>query len=126
MIKKYNVTVNGNKYEVEVESLDDAQNQAQPAQQGIPVPTSSGTARASFGASSGHRGAKSIKAPMPGTVLKINVKDGDHIRAGQVLLVLEAMKMENEITASENGTVANVKVSVGSTVATGAELLSYN
>ena len=67
-----------------------------------------------------------VAAPMPGTVLKINVKVGDAVKAGQAVAVLEAMKMENEIAAPQDGTVASVNVSQGASVNTGDVLVTLN
>ena len=66
---------------------------------------------------------EAINAPMPGNILKVNVKPGDAVKSGTVLVVLEAMKMENEIMAPKDGTVTQVLVSKGSTVDTGAPLV---
>ena len=66
---------------------------------------------------------EAVNAPMPGNILKVNVKTGDAVKAGEVLVVLEAMKMENEIMAPKAGTVTQVLVSKGSTVDTGAPLV---
>jgi glutaconyl-CoA decarboxylase len=65
-----------------------------------------------------------VTSPMPGTILKVNVNVGDAVKAGQVLMVLEAMKMENEIPSPRDGKVAQLLVSKGSTVDTGAPLLT--
>jgi len=67
-----------------------------------------------------------MTAPMPGTIVKINVKAGDPVKKGDVFLVLEAMKMENDITAPEDCTVASVNVSQGASVSTGDLLVTYN
>ena len=64
-----------------------------------------------------------MKAPMPGTILKVNVQNGQAVKEGDVLVVLEAMKMENEILAPKNGTITQVLVSKGSTVDTGAPMV---
>ena len=66
---------------------------------------------------------EAVTAPMPGTILKVNVKVGDTVKSGTVLCVLEAMKMENEIMAPKDGTVTQVVVSKGSSVDTGAPLV---
>ena len=66
---------------------------------------------------------EAVNAPMPGNILKVNVNAGDKVKEGQVLVVLEAMKMENEIMAPKDGTVTQVVVSKGSTVDTGAPLV---
>ena len=67
-----------------------------------------------------------VKAPMPGSIVKVNVKVGDSVKKGDVLCILEAMKMENEIFAPEDGTVASVEISQGMTVATDATLVTLN
>ena len=66
---------------------------------------------------------EAVNAPMPGNILKVNVREGEAVKAGTVLVVLEAMKMENEIMAPKDGTVTQVLVSKGSTVDTGAPLV---
>ena len=66
---------------------------------------------------------ESVNAPMPGTILKVNVTSGQAVKAGQVLVVLEAMKMENEIMAPKDGTVTAVAVQKGASVDTGAPLV---
>jgi biotin carboxyl carrier protein len=116
-MKKYNITVNGNTYEVFVEEADGAvaapvaapaAPAATPAPAAAPAVTGSGEA---------------VSAPMPGNILKVNVNVGDAVKSGAVLVVLEAMKMENEIMAPKDGTVTQVLVSKGSTVDTGAPLV---
>ena len=69
-------------------------------------------------------GGQAISAPMPGTILKVNVSNGQAVKKGDVLFVLEAMKMENEIMAPCDGTVAGVSVSAGASVETGTALCS--
>ncbi|MBO5891826.1 MAG: biotin/lipoyl-binding protein, partial [Oscillospiraceae bacterium] len=64
-----------------------------------------------------------VNAPMPGTILKVHVQNGQAVKEGDVLVVLEAMKMENEILAPKNGTITQVLVSKGSTVDTGAPMV---
>ena len=122
-MKNYVVTVNGVKYSVQVEEVNGELpvqetvvstpvTQTQPVQKtSAPVQTSAKT---------------SVNAPMPGTVLKINVSKGQSVKKGDVLLVLEAMKMENEITSPEDGIVDVVAVNKGASVQTGDLLVGLN
>ena len=119
MIKIFNVKVNGKQYAVEVEEVSSSgtsvaapAHAAQPAQ--APAPAAAPVAA----------GANTVKAPMPGTILKINVKAGDAVKKGDVLCVLEAMKMENDIKAANDGVVSAVHVSQGASVNTGDALVS--
>ena len=120
MTKKYCVTVNGTKYEVEVEELGESA-PVRAAEPFVPAPSA-----AERPAVPSESGGNSVKAPMPGSILRVYVKPGDKVKAGDKLVVLEAMKMENEITAPEDGTVVSVPVSAGSSVAAGAVLVTYN
>ena len=111
-MKKYRVNVNGTAYEVEIEEMTGAPAAAPvaaPAAAAAPTPAAGGA-------------GESINAPMPGNILAVNVKDGDSVKAGQVLMVLEAMKMENEIMCPCDGKVASVSVSKGASVESGALL----
>lgn len=108
-MKKYRVTVNGTVYEVELEELTGAapvSAPAAPAPAAAPVPA----------------GGEKITSPMPGTILAVNVKDGQSVKKGDVLFLLEAMKMENEILAPCNGTVASVSAAKGAAVESGTLL----
>ena len=123
-MKNYRVTVNGVAYDVTVEEIDaGAAPVATPAPVAAPVATPAPKAAP---APSGNAGATAIKAPMPGTVVKINVKAGDAVKKGDVLCVLEAMKMENDIMAPADGVVASVETSQGASVATDAVLVTLN
>ena len=112
-MRKFLVNVNGTSYEVEVEEL---KGDVKPA---IPAPAPKPAAPVPAGA------AETISAPMPGTIVGINVKVGDSFKRGQVLLVLEAMKMENEILAPRDGRVVNVNTQKGSSVNSGDVLIAF-
>ncbi len=129
---KYNVTLKGKVYEVEVErgeailvNVADAVVAAPAPIAAAPVAAAPAAAPVAAPAAAGAAlTGEAINAPMPGTILQVKVAPGQGVKAGQVLIVLEAMKMENEIVAPRDGTVAQVVVSKGSTVDTGAPLLS--
>ncbi|HUW69045.1 MAG TPA: biotin/lipoyl-containing protein [bacterium] len=120
-MKNYRVTVNGQSYDVAVEEAGSVANVAQPAPaaQPAPIPQPVVQAAAPVAAVSAPSGAATIKAPMPGTVLSLKVSPGQSVKRGDVLLILEAMKMENEISAPSDGVVAAIRVQAGSTVNTG-------
>ena len=111
MLKKYRVSVNGQSYDVSVEELAAVSHAAPaPVAQPVAVPVAGGT-------------AGSIKAPMPGTILAIKVANGQAVKRGDVLLILEAMKMENEICAPADGSVSQIRVQAGTTVNTGDPMI---
>ena len=129
---KYKVTLNGRTYEVEVEAgkamlLGEYEAIAPAPVAATPVAAPAALAAvpaAAPAAAPAVTGAgEPINAPMPGNILKVNVTAGQAVTAGTVLVVLEAMKMENEILAPKDGTVTQVLVSKGSTVDTGAPLV---
>ncbi len=123
-MKKYYVTVNGNRYEVEVEEVmgdfeavqlqitEPKALKPEIKQQEIKKETPKATPKAV------PEGGTKINAPMPGTIVGVNIKEGDKINKGDLLFVLEAMKMENEIVSPVDGTVASVQVSKGQSVNT--------
>ena len=137
---KYVVTLNGNDYEVEVNELNEAVvtavvPSAAPVVLAAPVaPVAAPVAAAPVAAAPAApaaagvtvSGGESVNAPMPGNILKVAVSAGQSVKEGDLLVVLEAMKMENEIFAPKNGTVAQVLVSKGSTVDTGATMVVLN
>ena len=115
-MKKYNVTVNGTTYEITLEVVDAADVKATPAPVAAPVTPAAPVAPAANG------GGETVNSPMPGTILSVNVQNGAAVKKGDVLMVLEAMKMENEIMSPCDGTVSAVNVNAGQSVETGAVL----
>ncbi len=129
---KYKVTLNNRTYEVEVEEgkamlIDEyeAYAPAAPAPVAAAAPAAAAPAAAAPAAPAGASLAAGelVKSPMPGNILKINVTQGQKVSEGDVLLVLEAMKMENEIVATKSGTVAQIVTAKGAVVETGAPLV---
>lgn len=118
-MKKYNVTVNGTAYEITLEVVDAADVKAAPAPAAAPV---AAPAPAAAPVAAAPAGGETITSPMPGTILAVNVQNGATVNKGDVLMVLEAMKMENEIIAPVSGTIASVNVQKGASVETGATL----
>lgn len=126
---KYKVTLNGKTYEVEVEKgeailVDEyaAYAPAAPAPAAAPVAAAPAAATAAPAAAP-VAGGETVNSPMPGNILRIDVKAGDTVKAGQILVILEAMKMENEIVAPHDATVAQVVTTKGAVVDTGAPLI---
>ena len=127
-MRKFNVNVNGTLSEVEVEEIQ-AGAAAAPARKPIPAaapkaaaPKAAAPKAAPARPAAAPAGAETVKAPMPGNILEVRVKDGQAVQAGDVLFILEAMKMENEIMCPAAGTVSGVAVQTGSAVAPGAVL----
>lgn len=108
-MKKYNVNVNGTAYEVTVEEVVGG---------AAPAPVAAAPAPVAAPAGAGEQ----VKSPMPGNILSVNVNVGDTVAEGQVLMILEAMKMENEIMAPKAGKVTSVNVQKGATVESGTLL----
>ena len=109
-MKKYRVNVNGTVYEVELEEMTGA-----PAAAPVAAPAPAAAAAPAAG-------GEKVTSPMPGTILSVNVAVGDAVKRGQVLMILEAMKMENEIMCPCDGTVASVSVTKGAAVESGTLL----
>lgn len=127
-MRKFLINVNGNKYEVEVEEITEGKTvqnpsttQAKPATQPKPAPKPKTQPEEKEVVVT--EGAEVVEAPMPGTILSINVKEGDEVKAGDVLLILEAMKMENEILAPIDGKVTSIGTTKGASVNTGDKLV---
>ena len=116
-MRNFLVNVNGTDYQVAVEEIDGKAAASKAAATAAPAAPAAPKAAAPAGGTQ-------ITSPMPGNILSVNVKDGDAVKAGQILMILEAMKMENEILAPVDGTVGNVSVQKGSTVETGTLLCS--
>lgn len=109
-MKKYRVTVNGTVYEVELEELTNAP--ATPAAAPTPAPAPAPAPA----------GGEQVTSPMPGTILSVNVAAGDSVKRGQVLMILEAMKMENEIMCPRDGKLLSLNTTKGASVETGTLL----
>lgn len=129
---KYKVTLNNKTYEVEVEEgsamlIDEYALKAPAAAQNT---VSAAAAPAAVPAAPAAQdrpqqtlaGGEAVKSPMPGNILKINVSAGQHVEEGDVIIILEAMKMENEVVAPRTGTIAQITVTKGAVVETGATL----
>ena len=125
-MKTYNVTVNGVVYSVVVEEVSGTSTPATTATPAPVVAPTAAPAPAATPKASGSAGAIAVKAPMPGNIIKVNAKPGQAVKKGDVLVILEAMKMENDVCAPEDGTVASVEVAQGATVETDAVLVTLN
>ena len=122
-MSKYRITVEGKTYEMDVELIGSNGAAVQPvAKAAAPVVAAPKAAPAPVAAKPAEVGSGSVLAPMPGTILKVLKATGDVVKAGEVVLILEAMKMENEITAPASGTIGSLSLTEGSTVA-GGDLL---
>lgn len=109
-MKKYRVNVNNNVYEIEIEQISESD-----------VTKTSAPASTPTKQSAPAEGEK-ISSPMPGTILNIHVNSGDVVKEGQVLMILEALKMENEIMAPRDGKIASINVAKGASVESGTLL----
>lgn len=125
-MKRYSITVNGTPYDVTVDEAGSAAPAAPVAAPAAPAAAPAPAAPAAAPAASGSAGAVKIESPMPGTILDIKVSVGDSVTNGDVLCVLEAMKMENDIVAPQDATVASVNVRKGDAVESGSILITLN
>ena len=140
-MKNYTITVNGTAYEVTVEegftgaaSAAPAPRAAAPAPKSAPAPAAPAAAPAPAPAAPAPApapaapaaGSVPVTAPMPGQILGVKLQAGAAVKRGQVILILEAMKMENEIVAPQDGTIASINVAVGDMVEPGATLATLN
>ena len=118
-MKKFNVTVNGTVYEVEVNEVGGAAPVAAAPKAAAPAPKAAPAAAAAPVPA----GAETVKCPMPGKILSVAVTAGQAVKKGDLLCILEAMKMQNEIYAPHDATVSEVRVAANQTVATGEALV---
>ena len=116
-MKKFNITVNGTAYDVEVNEVKGAAPAAAPKAAPAPAPAPAAAAAPV------PAGAETVKAPMPGKILSVAVSAGQAVKKGETLLILEAMKMQNEIAAPHDAVVAEVRVAANQTVSTGDDMV---
>nr|WP_239478500.1 biotin/lipoyl-containing protein [Megamonas hypermegale] len=120
-VKKFNITVNGNAYEVEIEEVKAA---AAPAPKAAPAPAAAPAPKAAPAAAApAAAGDTTVSAPMPGKIVKLVASVGQAVNAGDTLLILEAMKMQNEIAAPCAGTVKSFSVNAGDSVKPGQAMV---
>jgi biotin carboxyl carrier protein len=128
-LKNYKVTVNGQSFTVIVEELNQQQT-AKANTLSAPVeaakPASAASHRQNEPSGKVLGAGEIVESPMPGSIIAVSVKPGNAVKEGEVLLILEAMKMENEITAPQSGTVREVHVKIGDTVDTGEPLVTIS
>lgn len=122
-MKNYTITVNGTAYDVTVEEGGSGASNTAPkknvAKPAAPKP-------AAPAAPTGAQGAVKVNAPMPGKILSVKVQAGNTVKKGDIIMILEAMKMENEIPAPQDGTIASINVNAGSSVEAGDVLATLN
>ena len=125
-MRKFNITVNGTAYEVEVEEVAAGESAAPKAAPAAAAPKAAPAGKPAAPKAAPVADGTKVNAPMPGTILDVKVSQGASVKQGDILVILEAMKMENEILAPKDGTVAQVNVSKGASVNSGDVLVVLN
>lgn len=125
-MKNYRITVNGTSYDVSVEELSGGAAPVAAPVAAAPVVAPAPAAPAAPAPAAGGAGSVKVSSPMPGKILAVKANVGDSVKKGQVILILEAMKMENEVVAPEDGTIASIDVTVGASVESGDTLATLN
>jgi biotin carboxyl carrier protein len=123
-MKNYRITVNGNVYDVEVEELGTGAATQTAAPKAAPKAVAA--PKAATPAATGSEGSVKVNSPMPGKILSVKASVGQAVKRGEVIMILEAMKMENEIVAPSDGTIASINVNEGASVEAGSVLASLN
>jgi biotin carboxyl carrier protein len=125
-MKNYTITVNGNVYDVTVEEGSTGGQAVAPVAAAPKAAPKAAAPKAAPKASSGGAGSVKVNSPMPGKILSVKVNVGDSVSKGDVIMILEAMKMENEIVAPADGTIASIDAATGDSVESGAVLATLN
>lgn len=125
-MKNYTITVNGTVYDVSVEEKTGAASPAAPAAPVAAAPAPAAPAPAAAPAAGGSAGSVQVTAPMPGKILSVKASVGAEVKKGDVVLLLEAMKMENEVVAPQDGKIASINVNSGDMVGAGDVLATMD
>ena len=123
-MRKFNITVNGTTYEVDVEEVGGVQTAAPVYKAPAPAPAAAPAAAPKAAPVAAPAGAATVDAPMPGTIVSVKVNVGDTVKKGDLVAVLEAMKMENEIFSGVDGKVVAINAAAGASVNTGDAIVS--
>ena len=125
-MKNYTITVNGNVYDVTIEEGSTGGQAVAPVAAAPKAAPKAAAPKAAPKTSSGGAGSVKVNSPMPGKILSVKVNVGDSVSKGDVIMILEAMKMENEIVAPADGTIASIDAATGDSVESGAVLATLN